>query len=271
MPTVTVDFEDCCQAFANSYDVGSLPAMRKVEQSVLGCDYGGTSWTTSEQARQMIELLELGVEQHLLDIGAGSGWPALFLAAESGCQATLLDIPMNALEQAHTRAEADGTRSRVNAIAGSGTALPFGDCAFDVVSHSDVLCCLPEKLEMLKECRRVIKDGATSLFSVIAITNDLPAADHARAIEAGPPFVDAPGDYSELLVKTGWRVERRIDVTSEHRQSLVALVEAFDTDADLLDALGSEVVQDSRRRRQEQIVAIDERLLVREIFLAIAG
>lgn len=29
-----------------AYELSRLPAMRRVEESVLGCDYGGTSWTT---------------------------------------------------------------------------------------------------------------------------------------------------------------------------------------------------------------------------------
>jgi len=266
-----VNYEDCCQAFADSYDRSSLPAMRKVEESVLGCDYGGTSWTTRQQANQMIELLGLEQEQRLLDIGAGSGWPALYLAEQSGCAATLVDIPMNALVHARARARQDGMRDRVWTVSGDGTALPFDDATFDVVSHSDVLCCLPEKLEMLKECRRVIKDGARSLFSVIALANDVPAVDHARAIEAGPPFIDAPGDYGELLAATGWRIETRLDVTQDHRQSLLALVDAFENDADLLDAFGADVAQESGQRRQFQIDAIDDGLLIREFFLVIAS
>jgi SAM-dependent methyltransferase len=261
---------DCCQAFAESYDLSRLPVMRRVERSVLGCDYGGTSWTTSKQAREMIGLTGSRAGQSLLDIGAGSGWPALFIARESGCEATLVDIPMNALGQARQRAEEDGISARIETIAASGSALPFDDATFDIVSHSDVLCCLPEKLEMLRECRRVIRDGAMSLFSVIYIPQGLSRIDHARAIEAGPPFIDAPGDYADLLDQTGWSLEARSDVTVEYRQSLAALVRAFDTDAELKDALGQEAVRDSRERRQEQVDSIDMGLLVREIFLVAA-
>jgi len=262
---------DCCQAFADSYNVSRLPAMRKVEESVLGCDYGGTSWTTRQQAIQMIDLLGIGQNQHMLDIGSGAGWPALFVADRSGCDVTLVDIPRNALDQAWARATDDGISDRVNAIAASGAALPFEDATFDVVSHSDVLCCLPDKLDMLRECRRVIRDSAISLFSVISIPPDLSDADHERAIEAGPPFIDAPGDYGDMLGQTGWRATERTDVTPEYRQSLVTLVEAFENDAALCEALGSDVVNDSRERRFEQVNSIDAGLLKREIFLAVAS
>ena len=80
-----INYGYCCQRFATSYEVSSLPAMREVERTVLGCDYGGTSWTTRAQAEQIVEMLDLQPDLHLLDIGAGSGWPGLFLA-DSGWQ-----------------------------------------------------------------------------------------------------------------------------------------------------------------------------------------
>jgi SAM-dependent methyltransferase len=265
-----IQFDDCCQAFAESYEVSNLPAMREVERSVLGCDYGGTSWTTSAQAQQIVELLNLQSGQHVLDIGAGSGWPGLYLADTSGCAVTLLDLPVNALAKARERAREDGIDDRVITVAASGAALPFADDSFEAISHSDVLCCLPEKIEMLEECRRVATDGANMLFSVIAVAPQLTDSDRDRAIDAGPPFVDAPNGYPQLLADCGWRVLQRIDATSEHRNSLNALVGAFATSSALADALGRDIVSDARQRRLEQIAVIDAGMMVREIFFATA-
>lgn len=263
-------FEDCCQAFADSYEVSNLPAMREVERTVLGCDYGGTSWTTSAQADQLIGSLGLRPGCHLLDIGSGSGWPGLYVADVSGCEVTLLDLPTNALAMASRRALADGIDDRVNAVVGSGAVLPFRKATFDAISHSDVLCCLPEKLTMLEECRRIATDGATMAFSVIAIAHDLSDDDHQKAIDAGPPFVDAPKDYVELMSICGWRMTDRADVTDEYKRSLNSLINAFDNDAELLGALGEDAVREACERRQEQVDVIDAGLLVRDLFTAVA-
>jgi len=265
-----IDYTDCCQRFAASYELSCLPAMREVERTVLGCDYGGTSWTTSAQAKQIVEMLDLQPGRHLLDIGAGSGWPGLYLADAGGCDVTLLDLPVNALRQARERARGDGLEDRVNAIAASGSALPFADDSFALISHSDVLCCLPAKLEMLNECRRIASDGANMLFSVIAIAQDLSTTKHRRAVDAGPPFVDAPKAYADLLADSGWQLIKHIDVTSEHRKSLSALVKAFDESAGLAKALGRDAISESRKNRLEQIAVIDSGLLVREIFFVTA-
>jgi ubiquinone/menaquinone biosynthesis C-methylase UbiE len=151
--------DDCCRSFAESYDVSALAAMRRIERTVLGCDYGGTSWTTSRQAEEIVERLELRPGIQLLDVGAGAGWPGLFVADSGGCEVVLVDLPLNALEQAQKRARRDGLEGRVRPIAASGFALPFREASFEAISHSDVLCCLLEKQEVLHECRRLAREG----------------------------------------------------------------------------------------------------------------
>jgi SAM-dependent methyltransferase len=260
--------EDCCRAFAESYEVSGLAAMREIERSVLGCDYGGTSWTTRQQAEQIVERLRLRPGIRLLEVGSGAGWPGLFLAERSGCNVVLVDLPLNALGRARQRARSDGLDGRVGTLAASGVALPFREASFEAIGHSDVLCCLPEKREMRCECRRLVREGAPMLFSVIALAPGLTGADRHRAVEAGPPFVEAPGDYADLLAQSGWQLSERLDATSEHRTSLCALVEGLGKSAELSAALGRDAVEETIERREEQIEAIDAGLLVREIFLA---
>src|SRR5438445_12981299 len=79
--------------FARDYELGRSRVVRELECCVLGCDYGGTSWTTRAEASHIAELLELHSGDKLLDLGAGSGWPALFLAQTTGCDTTLVDLP----------------------------------------------------------------------------------------------------------------------------------------------------------------------------------
>jgi hypothetical protein len=100
--------QELSEHFADEYRRAQTPIMLDLERAVCGCDYGGTSWTTREEAEQMGWLLELGEGKRLLEIGAGCGWPALFLAGETGCDATLADLPFEALRIA---AEWQGSRS----------------------------------------------------------------------------------------------------------------------------------------------------------------
>ncbi len=163
---------NCCD-FVGDYELSKLPEIKKLEQSALGCDYGGTSWTTRQQVDAIVETLQLSKESMLLDVGSGSGWPGLLLSKLSDCNVTLLDIPRNALRHARQRAVDDEMQAQVYIASGNGLALPFIDGCFDRVSHSDVLCCLPEKLEFLTEVHRVACSGARMHFSVILHTISL--------------------------------------------------------------------------------------------------
>ncbi len=215
--------------------------MREVEASVLGSDYGGTSWTTLAQADQLAEKLKLGPGVNHLEVGSGSGWPGLYLSTRSGCNVTLVDIPMIALEMSRLRAKRDGLQNKANSIMASGTDLPFRDGAFDTVGHSDVLCCLAEKAEMLRECHRVLHPSGHMLFSVISIKPGISGADYQQAVEAGPPFIEVKPAYEELLADGGWKILERLDVSTEHVRSLEVLVQNMTVrEAEMTAALGQE-------------------------------
>jgi len=262
--------ENCCD-FAGNYDLSKLPEIKKLEQSALGCDYGGTSWTTRLQVDAIVTSLELDSESSLLDIGSGSGWPGLLLAKLSKCNATLLDIPLNALQQAADRAAKDQMTDRVQIVSGSGTLLPFAEHSFDRISHSDVLCCLPEKFEMLQEARRVSKLGARMHFSVILPAENLPAAEYENVLQTGPPFVGLDGNYPDMLRESGWKVEDCQDVTEEYKQSLQRLVDGIHENADeLSELLGAEDVVSKRKHREDQIALIVSGSMRRDAYLAIA-
>ena len=86
--------------------------MRDLERSVCGRAYGSTSGTTRREAERIAELLELGPAAKLLDLGAGTGWPGLYLARFTGCDVVLVDLPITALRIALERAAADGQSQR---------------------------------------------------------------------------------------------------------------------------------------------------------------
>ena len=263
--------ESCCD-FAGSYDLSRLPEIKKLEQVALGCDYGGTSWTTRQQAEGILGSLQLDSSNRLLDIGSGAGWPGLLLGKLSSCKVTLLDIPLNALAQAAARAADDGMTDRVNVVSASGTALPFSDQTFDRISHSDVLCCLPEKLELLQESRRVARDNAIMHFSVILPAQGLVQSEHEKVLATGPPFIGVDGSYSELLQATGWRVAECQDVTAEYRNSLQRLVDGiYDNEKELADLLGEDELIAKREHRKDQIALITNGSMRREAFVAIAA
>jgi SAM-dependent methyltransferase len=262
----------CSFDFETRHEYLDHPAMRELERDVLGCDYGGTSWTTRDQADQIPGVLGLSAGSELLEIGAGTGWPGVYTAGISGCNITMLDLPLSALKHASERACQEGLGENSIAVVGSGSELPFADETFDAIAHSDVLCCLPEKLAMLRECRRVAIDGAPMLFYVIAPVSGLNPIDQREAEEAGPPFVGVDGTYGELLEQSGWEVLDRTDLSTEYLGALQRLLKGMRSREETLKVvMGREEFSDHISMRQRQVQALSKGLLEREVIHARAA
>lgn len=254
--------------FAMEQELNRSDTVVALQRNVLGCDYGGSSWTTREEADRVAEQLELRRGQCLLEIGAGSGWPGLYLAGLTGCDVVLSDIPVFGLQLALQRADADNLTERCFAVAADAAALPFATASFDAISHSDVLCCMPAKEAMLSACRLVARPGARMVFSVIAPSHVLTASERRLAVASGPPHVEVDGDYGDLLDQLGWSVTERNDVTEEYRRCVRAmLVGLEDNQEALIKVLGKEEFQRRIERRTNALTAIDDGLLKRELFV----
>ena len=256
--------------FAQEYRDGQMAVMQKIERAVCGCDYGSTAWTTRDEADRIVEMLGLAPGVHLLEIGAGAGWPSLYMAQASGCDVTLSDLPVVALEAAMARARRDGLATRTGAVAADAAHLPFPDQCFDAVNHSDVLCCLVAKRRALAECRRVIRPAGRMAFSVLLIPPGLSAEDHAEALVTAPEFIETDTDYLTLLDQTGWDLIEHKELTDEFLASCRKRLEVEERlKNDLLavsDARAVEATQTKFRRRMPVLARGHMR---RELFLAV--
>jgi ubiquinone/menaquinone biosynthesis C-methylase UbiE len=255
--------------FAQTYARSQCPAILSVERRVCGCDYGGNSWTTRDEANQMAALLGLRPGMRLLDIGAGAGWPGLYIAKETGCEAMLVDLPLTGLQVASQRAVKDRISDRCRVAVADGSRMPFRDGSFDAVSHSDVLCCLRDKRGVLEACRRVIRDSGSMGFTVIWITPGLSRDDYRRALEQAPEFGEVETDYPTLLGQTGWIVTDCLDVSDGYASTVRGFMRAdreFKEDLEAL--LGATEFADRQAGWRSELGAIEEGLLRRDLFVA---
>ena len=269
---LTVEEKSQRSRLNNLYQVGQTPLMLSIERSVCGCDYGATSWTTQSEAEQMVSLLQLKRQAVLLDLGSGAGWPALYLAKLTGCDVALVDLPIEGLRIARGRALLENESSGCWVAVADAAELPFAAASFDALCHSDLLCCLKRKLKVLSDCRRVLRPGGRMVFSVISVLPGLTHADHRRAVNSGPEFIESPASYPALLAETGWTVIEQRDVTAEFtvltRQRLNAEVHQR---SDLKVEQGATEVEEHITRCRSRLLALSEGLLKRELFIVSHG
>jgi cyclopropane fatty-acyl-phospholipid synthase-like methyltransferase len=257
------------ERFEASHERMRSPVMTAIERRVCGCDYGGSSWTTRSQVEQMSRQLGLRTGVQLLELGAGSGWPGLYFAKTTGCQVALVDVPFSGLRIAAERAATEDIGERVRIIAADASLLPFANASFDAISHCDLLCCLKPKHSVLLACRQLIQDHGQMVFTVISVAPGLTGSAYRRAVENGPDFIETEGDYRDLLADTGWVVTSCENITDEYAASCHRQIDADIIHKNELVALiGPDEYEERLAGWRSKLIAVNEGLLRREIFVA---
>ena len=132
--------QEAQERFSERYREEQVDIVRTIEQSVIGGDWGANGYTTLAQADDLADRLRLHKGGLLLDIGAGRGWPGLYMAATTGCSVLLADVPTEGLTVAAARIRTEHLEQRAWCLNASARDLPFRTGTFDAVVHTDVLC-----------------------------------------------------------------------------------------------------------------------------------
>ncbi len=131
--------QEIVDRFSAVYARPQTKAELAMEMEVFGASEGVRGYTTIAQADALAERLALRPGMRLLDIGAGRGWPGLYLARTTGCQVVVTDLPPAALHNGMERARRNRLGERCSFLVASGTHLPFRRQVFDAIVHTDVL------------------------------------------------------------------------------------------------------------------------------------
>ena len=100
-----------------------------------------------------------GPGMSVLDVGCGSGGPALTIAEHSGAQITGIDLVPRHVELARGKAADRGLADRTTFIEGDAISLPFADASFDHVYAIESAYHAADKARFYAECARVLRPG----------------------------------------------------------------------------------------------------------------
>ena len=101
----------------------------------------------------------------VLDVCAGLGGPARFMARRWGARVTGVDLSPDRAAGARRLSAAVGLDRLVRMVRGDAQALPFERGAFTAVVSQEGFLHVPDKAVALAECRRVLRPGGRLVFS----------------------------------------------------------------------------------------------------------
>jgi sarcosine/dimethylglycine N-methyltransferase len=159
---------------------------------------------------------EITESTSVLDICAGLGGPARFLARRFGCHVAGIDLNRGRCAAGRRLSTLVGLGRRVTMVNGDVQSLPFGAGAFMAVVSQEGLLHVPDKAAVLGECARVLAPGGRIAFSDWIATSRLQDGERRRLDEwmAATTLQSMP-DYQALLARAGFTGIRAEDLSTE--------------------------------------------------------
>ena len=201
--------------YDNTYGHFGAEVLARVRAETYGTDIGQSGWVTAEEYQDFAEWLRLGGDQHALDVGCGSGGPALHLARLTGCHVTGIDINAGGIATARRQADDAGLQSRVRFdVADMDGDLPFAGASFDAIVSMDAMCHMTQRAHVLAQWRHVLKDGGRAVFTdPVVITGGVTSDEFAIRSSIGRFLFVPPGSNQQLIEQAGFRLVRVNDLS----------------------------------------------------------
>jgi cyclopropane fatty-acyl-phospholipid synthase-like methyltransferase len=205
----------CVDLYGTAYGNFATAVLEDVRRATYDEDMGQSSWITGAEYRRFFDYLELTGADHVLDVGCGSGGPALFMARERGCRVTGVDVNESGIRAGQTSAQQASLQDQVQfRRADVGEPLPLRSEEFDAIVCMDAICHMRDRAALFREWRRVLQPGGRMLYTdPVIVTGVVSNDEFATRSSTGYFEFCPPGVNEQLIRQAGFELVRNEDVT----------------------------------------------------------
>ena len=201
--------------FDSTYGHFTEQVLDAIRKETYGNDIGQNSWMTVDEYDRFIDLINLGPDDHALEVASGSGGPALYLATRIGCRVTGIDANENGINTAIQSAQKSNLANRVNfKMADANARLPFDDNSVDAILCIDSMNHFPDRADVFQEWCRVLRPGRRAVFTDPVVVTGAVTNDELAMRSSIGLFLFVPTGINEQLIQqAGLHLVQQEDVT----------------------------------------------------------
>ncbi len=259
--------------YDSTYANFAVEVYGEVRAEAFGDDLGQNSWLTADELQRFVEWSHIGPDTRVLDVGCGSGGPAVRLAGQMGCSVHGIDVHGGGIAQANATAVRCGLDRRVHFdTLDANRPLPFPSASFDVVMCIDAVNHFADRAAVLAEWARLLRPGGRILYTdPMVVTGALSHQEIAARSAVGFFLLVPPGENERRIRDAGLELvvaeDATIDVAAVAgrwlaaralREELLRELEGDDGYQDTQEFL-SMVELLARQRRLSRFVFVAER------------
>lgn len=159
---------------------------------------------------------------HILDVGCGSGRHAIRLVEHFGCRVTGIDPVAGNLDEARAAAVEASVAEQVTFQQGSMDSVPATDQAFDWIWSRDMLEHVPDVPAAAAECARVLRPGGRLMLYTTFATDLMAPGELAQVTEPlalSAKSLSRPG-VEAAFAAVGFVTEQTVELGSESLQAV---------------------------------------------------
>jgi sarcosine/dimethylglycine N-methyltransferase len=221
MPLLAADALDLAQKHYDSADANAFYSSvwggEDIHIGIYDSPVEPIANASQRTVREMAAWLpDLTSDYTVVDIGAGDGGAARFLARTYGCRVTCVNLSGTQNSRNRKLNEKFGLEDKVEVLHGCFEHLPVPSNTYDVVWSQDAILHSGDRLGVLREVRRVLRPGGRFIFT------DPMQADNCPPGVLDPVYarwnladLSSPRYYRTMLAQLGFRELKSLELT-EH-------------------------------------------------------
>jgi len=155
--------------FEQFYRKSKSESLRDIFREAYGSDYpeeaNPDGFVSNTDLQNIVDHLNVGSGDRIIDIGCGRGGPGLWIARKTGATYLGIDLSENAVKQANERAKAFGIKGNVRFESGDICSLNIPDNSFNGAISIDAVSFIPDLPKAFSEISRLLQPKSNLVFT----------------------------------------------------------------------------------------------------------